>query len=63
MSLSVEDYKKLIFEKNDEMEIKEQKIQSLIYKTMPNDYGRKDMLNNYPWGQIESNKLQTSIGN
>jgi hypothetical protein len=27
--------------------------EEMIYKTMPNDLGRKNVIANYPWGNLE----------
>ncbi|XP_031505814.1 uncharacterized protein LOC116268176 [Nymphaea colorata] len=54
--LSIEDYKRLIFGEVDEKDIKLSEpasTEELIYKTLPNDLGRNNIIANYPWGNLE----------
>ena len=54
--LQVDDYEKLIFgieEKDVKVKEGHYKAEEMIYKTMPTDLGRNNMLNNYPWGKID----------
>jgi hypothetical protein len=54
--LSIEDYKRLIYGEVDEKDIKLSEptnSEEMIYKTLPNDLGRNNIIPNYPWGNLE----------
>jgi mitogen-activated protein kinase 15 len=55
--IAIEDYKKLIFGEVDDKDFKVSEptpnLEAMIYKTLPNDLGRKNVIANYPWGNLE----------